>query len=339
MKILASLSLISLLVLGGCSSNKSDSTTSTTTPVTQNQIVHLIQPSDIPNYITQFKQLRDQLQLEFDGVTYPISLVDFDIQDKVIYAKYELGLALIGFDLEAEKPIETLTLLEGDTSDIENFSNTVTRTLTGSQVQTTQDGDNIIYQATMTDEQTQGTYMARLVFNDALISGGNSVLEINGDSANLSGSLGTNTYIQIDELIMRNPEVRTIVLKDVDGSVNDAINMHTGRLVRNAQLTTFMPADGEAYSGGVDLYAAGYQRKYETGGKLGVHSWCCVDGKPADQLGRNHSAHGAQLTYFRDILGETNGPEFYFFTIEAASFENVHVMTREELDKYKLITD
>ena len=97
-----------------------------------------------------------------------------------------------------------------------------------------------------------------------------------------------------------------------------------------------MPANGEAYSGGVDLYAAGYKRVYQPGGKLGVHSWCCVDGKDAGQLGRDHSAHGSQLTFVREMLGETLGPEFYFFTIEAAPIDGIHLMTQDEINKYFL---
>jgi len=178
----------------------------------------------------------------------------------------------------------------------------------------------------------------RLVFNEALLGGGNSTLVVNGNQASLFGSLGTQTYIQIQDMI-NNENVDTLVFADIDGSVNDAINMHTGRLIRAAGLTTLMPTGGQAYSGGVDLFAAGVRRIYQSGGKLGVHSWCCSQGKPANELGVSHPAHGAQLTYFREMLGDEKGPEFYFFTINAAPFSSVHVMTAEELNRYTLITE
>ena len=123
-------------------------------------------------------------------------------------------------------------------------------------------------------------------------------------------------------------------MQNISGSVNDAINLHTGRLVRNAEMTTIVPFDGDINSGGVDLFAAGFKRIYTTGGKVGVHSWCCVKGKSADKLSKDNSAHGAQLTFVREMLGEELGPDFYFFTLSAASFDSIHVMTKAELDKY-----
>jgi len=110
--------------------------------------------------------------------------------------------------------------------------------------------------------------------------------------------------------------------------------MHTGRLIRKAQLTTLIPASGDVNSGGVDLFASGFKREYGTGGKVGVHSWCCEAGKSAHLLSKDDPAHGAQLTCFREMLGNELGPEFYFFTIDAAPAESVHVMTQSELTQY-----
>ena len=174
----------------------------------------------------------------------------------------------------------------------------------------------------------------RLVTNESLISAGSSVIKVNGINATVNGDLGTSTYVQIQDLINNNPEVTRLILQQISGSVNDAINMHTGRLVRNAQMTTKVEATSDINSGGVDLYAAGYKRVYTDGAKVGVHSWCCVDGKAANELPRDHLAHGAQLTFVREMLGVELGPEFYFFTLDASPFSSVHVMTKAELEKY-----
>ena len=138
-------------------------------------------------------------------------------------------------------------------------------------------------------------------------------------------------------MLVQHPNVTRLSLKHVPGSLNDDINMHTGRLVRESGLTTYVPNNGFAASGGVDLFASGAKRELAENTRLGVHSWCCVDGKPANALPQNHQAHGAQLTYFREMLGTTLGPEFYFFTIKAADFEGLHIMTMEEIAKYQLV--
>ena len=123
------------------------------------------------------------------------------------------------------------------------------------------------------------------------------------------------------------------------GSVNDEINVHTARLIREAGLTTWLPANGDISSGGVDMFAAGAERVFESGGYVGVHSW----GAPgtdvvAAELPRDDPAHRSQLEYFSEMLGDTDGPEFYFYTLNAAPFEAIHRMTPEEIDAFGLTT-
>lgn len=310
------------------------SSTKKIAPIVQLEVepvaVHLIKPADVPAYVETFKQQKSQLDLQFEGEQYPIGLIDISMDDNFIIASYELGYLIIGFDFSKEEPIASLTVVEGDISSEEEPN----RILDGTNIEITAHDENYIYSGSVADRKTQGLFTVRLVINNSLIEGGNSTIEVIDDKALVNGDLGTNTYIQVSNLIQNHPEVKTLVLQQISGSINDAINMHTGRLVRNAQLTTYVPENGDVNSGGVDLFAAGFERKYEQGAKLGVHSWCCIDGKPADELGENHFAHNAQLTYFRELLGKELGPEFYFFTINASSFESVHVMTNVELEKY-----
>ncbi|WDE14222.1 hypothetical protein [Thalassomonas haliotis] len=336
MKKLLPLVLITTALLQACggSSSKSTNVTPTTTP--QVAEVHHIQPQDVPEYLETFKQQQAQLQVQFDGQESMLGFIDLSTENNFILAKYSAGIVRIGFDVNEEKPVNELIFMEGDTSDLENFEST--RILQGTAIEVTADNDNYIYTGSAVDTQTQNSYPVRLVFNESLISGGSSTLVLEGERMTISGTLGTQTYIDMQEML-NSQTVTTLVFASVDGSVNDAINMHTGRLIRQAGLTTLMPADGEAYSGGVDLFAAGVERKYQAGGKLGVHSWCCSAGKPANELGEEHEAHGAQLTYFREMMGAEKGPKFYFYTINAAPFSGVHIMSEAELSQYHLVTD
>ena len=113
--------------------------------------------------------------------------------------------------------------------------------------------------------------------------------------------------------------------------------MHTGRLVRAANLATHVPADGDINSGAVDLFTAGAARTAEPGAILGVHAWCCEGELSAGELPRGSRAHGAQLTYFREMLGPI-GEDFYFFTLDAAPFDDIHPMTPDEMDRFGLLT-
>lgn len=175
--------------------------------------------------------------------------------------------------------------------------------------------------------------------NESISGAGNSFLEIKGNEAYLSGDLGTITYQQIKNLIKNNPEVRTIVMTNISGSVNDAVNMHTGRLLRENEFTTKVLSTSDIASGGVDLFCAGKKRIVEKGAKIGVHSWCCVNDLTAIDIPKDHPAHQYQLEYFAMALGIDIGPSFYFYTLSAAPFNGIHYMTEEEIKKWNIATD
>ncbi len=167
---------------------------------------------------------------------------------------------------------------------------------------------------------------------------GSSELEIKGTEAFLSGELGAKTYQQIKDMIANHPEVKTLTLTNIAGSIDDEVNMHTGRIIREAGLTTKVLADREVSWGGVDLFCAGTNRIVETGARLGVHSWSdgSLDGI---DYPRDHPAHQYQLAYFEKMLGKEIGAEFYFFTLQSAPANDIHVMSLDEIKKWKLATE
>ncbi len=175
--------------------------------------------------------------------------------------------------------------------------------------------------------------------NEAIMGAGTSRLKIEEKQAYLSGDLGTITYAQIKNLIEEHPSVKTLVLTNVSGSLNDAVNMHTGRLLRTHGLTTKVLSDSDIASGGVDLFCAGEKRIVEKGAKIGVHSWCCVNDMTAIELPKDHPAHQYQLEYFTMVLGKDMGPNFYFYTLQAAPFDGVHYMSDEEIKSWKVATE
>ncbi len=170
-----------------------------------------------------------------------------------------------------------------------------------------------------------------------VLGAGSSRFALDGEVATLTGTLGSVTYTQVEAIIAEHPEIRGLVLADVPGSINDEVNVETGRLVRSAGWSTAVPADGVIASGGVDLFVAGQTRSVEPGAQLGVHSWSdgVMDG--ADYP-RDDPAHAMQLSYVTEMLGDPTGPEFYWFTLEAAPAAGIHWMTAEEIDRYALVT-
>lgn len=168
---------------------------------------------------------------------------------------------------------------------------------------------------------------------------GTSTFEIDGSDAIIRGALGSRTLAQIEYLIAEHPEVERLVLQSIDGSVNDEVNVVTVARIREAGLNTHVPADGEIYSGGVDLFAGGVERTAEPGATIGVHAWCCgPDGESAHLIPVDDPAHDHQTSLFRSLLGDEGGDRFYFFTLQAAPFDGIEVMTPLEWEAFDLVT-
>jgi len=322
---------IAFIGLGAC--NSSSNTSSGNSPVTG--VFHIIQPVDVDMYVANYEADRPRNKITFDGVEYQLSFIDTE-DDQVIASFNDGDLVITGGTdqltiiktAEDGETAERTWVLENDDADS-----------TGGAESTQATGEeDFMFSGRVKDMQNDEEIEVSLVLNESLISGGASNIIVSGTEATVSGTLGTGTYVQLRDITTQNPNVTRLVLGEIDGSVNDAINVHTGRLIRAAGLATHVPVYGDVNSGGVDLFAAGVSRTVEPGGILGVHSWCCENGITADNLSVSDPAHGTQLTYFREMLPET-GVDFYFFTLSAAPFDGIHAMTREEMNQYLVITE
>ncbi len=201
------------------------------------------------------------------------------------------------------------------------------------------DGDILELSLTMSNVDDPAAVLeVRMLLDINLIGGGSSVVETKDHYALISGTLGTSTYVQLRDIMANEPNVDTLVLTHVDGSENDEINVHTARLIRDAGWTTWVAANGDISSGGVDMFAAGVERYLEPGAFVGVHSWAGDDGSVGSDFPEDHPAHRSQLEYFRAMLGDEAGPEFYFYTLEASPAASIHRMSAQEIDTYGLTT-
>lgn len=317
-----------------CSSNNdvSENSIDNSTPVTGD--FHIIQPGDVDGYVANYEAARARIAFTFDGVSYPITYAGEDTEDNVLQANFNGNdLLVIGFDFDAEEPLPFLSVIEipEDGESAERSWSVV------DTISLQESGDDFMYTGRLKDTANDAEVDVSVVLNESLVSGGNSNITVSGADATISGGMGTGTYVQVRDMITTSPGVTRLILQESEGSSNDAINVHTGRLIRAANLATYVPADGDINSGAVDLFSAGVVRTVEPGGILGVHSWCCEDGVTADKLPKSDPAHGTQLTYFREMLPET-GEDFYFFTLEAAPFDGIHPMTREEMTQFGIVS-
>jgi len=156
------------------------------------------------------------------------------------------------------------------------------------------------------------------------------------DTVYMNGVIGSDTLAVMQTLFSTYPQIKTLVMQNVPGSMDDEINLLASMEIRNRGINTHIPADGMVASGGSDMFLAGVKRTIADGAKIGVHSWDDGSGKAALDYPREHQAHVIYLDYYKAI-GITT--DFYWYTLEAASAENIHWMTTEEITLYRVLTD
>lgn len=156
-------------------------------------------------------------------------------------------------------------------------------------------------------------------------------------TAIMNGVIDSNTPQHWDNFIAAFPDTKTMIMKDCPGSDDDDANLQAARKIRNQSLTIHLPTDAEIASGAVDLFLAGTTRTREIGSKIGVHSWS--DGtNEATDFEEGHANHQSYIDYYVEMgFTQEEAEAFYYFTINAAAAADIHWMTDEEIEQYKLL--
>lgn len=161
--------------------------------------------------------------------------------------------------------------------------------------------------------------------------------EVEGENLYMNGYICSKTPKQLEKIIANNPEIKTIIMQEVTGSLDDEANFPMAEWVRANGLNTHLTEDSDVESGGTDFFLSGNVRTMEDGAKIGVHSWAeAGTSKEAKDLPKDHPDHELNRKYIEDMLGDD---EFYWYTIYAAPADGMHFMTTEEILKYNLITE
>lgn len=160
---------------------------------------------------------------------------------------------------------------------------------------------------------------------------------VGGENAVMTGVIDHTISERVERLRREHPEVTTIVMADVPGSVDDEANLVAARLVREYGWNTTVPSDGVIASGGVDFFVAGVERTIEEGAQLGVHTWGggWWGQRSGADLPRDDPEHRRYLDYYAEMGIPA---AFYWFTLDAAPADSIHNMTPDELVRYGIVT-
>jgi hypothetical protein len=157
---------------------------------------------------------------------------------------------------------------------------------------------------------------------------------VEDNKAYMEGVVSKKTINRVKALRADHPEVDTIVMVNVSGSIDDVSNLVASRLVREAGYNIEDPEGGFIASGGVDFFCAGVKRSAHENSEIGVHSWAGAGVSNANELPKDHPEHEKYIAYYKEMgIPE----EFYWFTIQAAPASSMYNMTQEERVQYGLI--
>lgn len=176
------------------------------------------------------------------------------------------------------------------------------------------------------------------VQKQSLVNRDNTQLEIyiEKNMAFISGVLGSNLPDQLSEMVRQSPNVQTLVLVDIPGSIDQEATMQAARLIRRLGLNTHIARTGYVLSGGVDLFLGGVKRSIGAGAGVGVHSWLDQLGIDPKELNLADPIHATYVNFYLEM----GVPErFYWFSLDAAPAERIYFMSPEEIYDFQIATD
>lgn len=156
----------------------------------------------------------------------------------------------------------------------------------------------------------------------------------------MRGEIKSRTLRDFRNMLAGHPNIKLINMATVPGSNDDAINFQVGKLLRQNNINTHVLDNNFIASGGVDFFLAGVQRSRGSETRFGVHSWSDGNGRQATDFPMDSSEHDANINYYVNLGYSAQwSRDFYFFTINAASADDIHWMTEGELQQYNLFTE
>lgn len=160
---------------------------------------------------------------------------------------------------------------------------------------------------------------------------------VKGDTLHLNGLINAKTPAQIRKIFKENPNIDTIFIDEIEGSVDDEANLDIAFFVAQQGITTKIGRDSLIASGGTDFFLAGKHRIVEDGAWVGVHSWQDSQGLEAVDFPRGAKEHQPYIDfYIKAGFSQKEAEDFYYFTIESSPADSIYLMSNEEIIQYKI---
>jgi hypothetical protein len=165
-----------------------------------------------------------------------------------------------------------------------------------------------------------------------------------GTELHMNGSIFPQTVSHFHAATLGKSQLKTLVLHDIPGSVDDDAALRLYRAIRQRGLNTHVPADGVVSSGGVDLFCAGVHRTAESGSLLLVHPWEDDRLGRGDQVPLSNPIHDFYRNYYAEM---GIGKGFYELTLFAppttglrgkTGYSDMYNLTTSDRVRFRIVT-
>ena len=160
-------------------------------------------------------------------------------------------------------------------------------------------------------------------------------IEVEDQIAYAWGSTDTESFGDVARVLQANPQIETLILRDVPGTLDMRTNSLIARMIRERGIATRLEHDSFIASGGVHLFMGGVERTLECGAKIGVHSWKGSDGSTPRSLGFD-PAEGYMVEFHADMGVDTG---FYQFSRDRSPHEALYYVSAEQAERFALSTE
>jgi len=157
------------------------------------------------------------------------------------------------------------------------------------------------------------------------------------DMVEMTGTVDSYTPAVFRQMLSQYPEIRRIIMRDCDGSVDEEANLRLARMIRRAGISTHVPAGGSVRSGAVELFLAGVGRTAHPDAEFIVHSWMDEYGREANDYPASDPVHAEYLDYYREMgVSATTAKAFYALTNSAPFSEQLR-LSRSDMARFQLV--
>lgn len=167
---------------------------------------------------------------------------------------------------------------------------------------------------------------------------GDFTLDLDRKIAVFDGTIDSEAEADLSEMLGFYNTVEEIRFENATGASSASSAFAMAELISANNLTTSIVENGEISQFATYVFLGGTSRSLGDNAKIGVNSWQTNNGIEASTLSEDNNVHDPFISFLMNNgYSEDDAQEFYFFTLNAASSSEVHYLSKEEINNFRLI--